>query len=91
MECMCAQTRPRFILSSERVLGGGVRTHVNSKGKISSTEKSSPEEVQTHDAASSRTAPNHAPTSRINVSEHAANSLSTPRIPKLNVFMPETV
>ena len=40
MECMCAQTRPRFILSSERVLwGNGVRTHVNSKGKIPSTVK----------------------------------------------------
>ena len=46
MECMCAQTRPR--LSSEEVffLGGGgggggrgVRTHLNSKGKIPSTEK----------------------------------------------------
>ena len=33
MECMCAQTRPRFMLSSERVLGNGVRTHGNSKGK----------------------------------------------------------
>ena len=31
-ECMCAQTRPRFILPSERVWGNGVRTHVNSKG-----------------------------------------------------------
>ena len=39
MECMRAQTRPRFILSSERGLGNGVRTHVNSKGKISSTER----------------------------------------------------
>ena len=40
MKCMCAQTRPRFILSSERVLGGnGVWTHVNSKGKIPSTGK----------------------------------------------------
>ena len=29
MECMCAQTRPRY----------GVRTHVKSKGKIFSTEK----------------------------------------------------
>ena len=39
MECMCAQTRPWFILSSERVLlsGNGVRTHVGSKGKIPST------------------------------------------------------
>ena len=35
MEYMCAQTRARFILSSERFfLGNGVRTHVNSKGKI---------------------------------------------------------
>ena len=40
MKCMCAQTRPRFILSSEGVLGGnGVGTHVNSKGKIPSTGK----------------------------------------------------
>ena len=37
MECIYAQTRPRFILSSEKVLGNGVRTHVNSKGKILST------------------------------------------------------
>ena len=36
MECMCAQTRPRFINSSERVIGKGVRSHVNSKGKIPS-------------------------------------------------------
>ena len=32
MECMWAQTRPRFILSSKRVWGNGVRTHANSKG-----------------------------------------------------------
>ena len=38
--CVCTQTRPRFILSSERVfLGNGVRNHVNSKGKIPSTGK----------------------------------------------------
>ena len=37
--CMCAQTRPRFILSSEKVLGDGVRTHVISKGKTTSTGK----------------------------------------------------
>ena len=30
---MCAQTRPWFILSSGRVLGNGVQTHVNSKEK----------------------------------------------------------
>ena len=35
MECMCAQTRPRFILSSKRVLRNGVRNHVNFKGKKS--------------------------------------------------------
>ena len=35
MKCMYAQTRPRFILSTEGVfLGNGVWTHVNSKGKI---------------------------------------------------------
>ena len=40
MECMYAQTRLRFILSSERFWGGnGARTHVNSKGKIPSTAK----------------------------------------------------
>ena len=33
VDCMCTQTRPRSILSSERVLVKGVRTHVNSKGK----------------------------------------------------------
>ena len=41
-------------------LGKGVRTHVNSKGKIPSTGKFSSEEDQTHDAVSSRTAsPTH--------------------------------
>ena len=40
MECMCAKTRPRFILSSESVWGeNGVRTHVNSKGNVLSTRK----------------------------------------------------
>ena len=40
MKCMFAQTRPRFILSSERVyLGNGVWTHFNSKGKIPFTGK----------------------------------------------------
>ena len=34
VECMSAQTRPRFILSSERV-----RTHISSKGKFQSTGK----------------------------------------------------
>ena len=62
MECMCAQTRSQFILSSERVLGNGDRTPVDSKGKIPSTGSS--EEVQTHDAASQRTAsPTHYPLS----------------------------
>ena len=58
MGCMCAQTRPWFILSSKRVLGNGVRTHVNSNGKIPSTGGS--EEGRTPDAASRRTAsPTH--------------------------------
>ena len=50
MECMCVQTRPWLILSSERVFLGLIRksfdliwkslTHVNSKEKIPSTRKS---------------------------------------------------
>ena len=40
MECMCAHTRPRFTLSSDRGLGNGVRIHVISKGKILSTRDS---------------------------------------------------
>ena len=32
MECMYAQTRPQFILSLERVLGDGVRIHIDSNG-----------------------------------------------------------
>ena len=53
MECMCAQTRPRFLLSSKRVWGevggvgggggNGVRTHVNSKGKNPLYRKKSPQ------------------------------------------------
>ena len=39
VEYICAQTRSQFILSSERVLENGVRTHINSKGKIPSTER----------------------------------------------------
>ena len=58
MECMCAQTRPQFILSSERVVGNGVRTHVISKGKI--TSSGGIEEGRIRDAASRRTAsPTH--------------------------------
>ena len=48
MECMGAQTRPWFILSSERVfLGNGVRTHVNSKEISPLLEKIFSEEDQT--------------------------------------------
>ena len=58
MEYMCAETRPCFILSSERVLENGVRTHVNSKGKIPSTGGS--QEDRTCVTASRRTAsPTH--------------------------------
>ena len=48
MECLCAQTGPRFILSSERVLGNGV------KGKIPSIGGSGQDRIR--DAASRRTA-----------------------------------
>ena len=57
-ECMCAQRRPWFTLSSKRVFGNEVRTHINSKGKIPCTRGS--EEGRTHDAASRRTvSPTH--------------------------------
>ena len=52
---MCAQTRPRFILSNERGFSrNGVRTHVNAKGKIPSTRGS--EDGETRNSASHRTA-----------------------------------
>ena len=61
MECMCAQTRPQFILSSERALGG-----MESEPMLTPTEQSpqpekfSPEEDRTRNSASSRTAsPTH--------------------------------
>ena len=49
----------------DEVLGNGIRTHVNSKGKIPSTRNNfSSEEDRTQDAASSRTAsPTHYPLS----------------------------
>ena len=57
-ECMCAQTRHRFILSSERFLKNGVRTHVDSKAKILSSRRS--QEGGASEAASRRTAsPTH--------------------------------
>ena len=61
MECMWAQTRPRYILSSERVLRG-----MESELMLTPREKSPlpkkifPEEYRIHNAASSRTAsPTH--------------------------------
>ena len=54
MECMHAQTRPRFMLSSKKVLGNGVRSHVDSKEKIPSTGGSA--EGRTLNTASGRTA-----------------------------------
>ena len=66
MECMCAQTRPRFIPSSERFGGGwgggGWGGGMESEPMLTQSEKSrlpeefSPEEDRAHDAASSRTA-----------------------------------
>ena len=58
MECVCAQTRPRFILSSEKVLGNGVRTHVDSSGEKNSA--GGLEKGGTREASSRRTAsPTH--------------------------------
>ena len=65
MECMCALTRPRSILSSERVWGEGVGVEselmLTPRGKALLPEKKiSSEEDRTHDAATSRTvSPTH--------------------------------
>ena len=57
MEYMYAQTRPWFLLSSERVLGESSQ-NPTPKGKIPST--GNPEEAGTHDAASPKIAsPTH--------------------------------
>ena len=57
---MCAETRPRFILFSERVFGKLSQSPCKLQGKIPYTGKNSPEEDRIHDAASSRTAcPTH--------------------------------
>ena len=56
---MCAQTRPRFILSSERLFFWGGGGGVESELMLTPKEKFSSED-RTHDAASSRTAgPTH--------------------------------
>ena len=66
MECICAQTRPWSILSSKRVLGNGVRTNVNCKGKIPSTGGT--EQGGTCDGVSHRTvSPTHC---QLNYSGH---------------------
>ena len=84
MECMCAQTRLRFILSSEIVLGNGVRTHVNSKGRISSTGAS--EEGRTSDAVPRITASQtHY---RLSYSRPCRNLKPTPPALKADVLTP---
>ena len=56
MECLFAQTRPRFILSPERVLGEWSQNSCYLQGKHPlCRKKNSPEENRTHDAAPSRT------------------------------------
>ena len=61
MKCMCAQTRPRFVLSSERVLGGKEsEPTLTPREKYALQENKISEEDGNHDAASSRTAsPTH--------------------------------
>ena len=61
MECMCAQTRPWFMLSSERVFGDWSQNPCELQAKNPLYQKKiSSEEYQTHNTASSRTAsPTH--------------------------------
>ena len=58
MEWMCAHTRPRFIISSERVLGEWSQNPCQLQGQNPLYRKKnlSSEEERTHDAASCRTA-----------------------------------
>ena len=54
MECMCAQARPRFILSSERVFRGmEPEPMLTPRGKypLSGEKKISPGEDRIHDSA----------------------------------------
>ena len=53
MKCMCAQTRPRFILSSEGVFGGMEFEPMLTPREKSPLPKMSPEEDQTRDAVDS--------------------------------------
>ena len=83
MECMCAQTRPWFILLYKRIFGNGVRTHINSKRKISSTVGS--EEDRTCGVASCRTAsPTHY---QLSYSSPTLCTISTGQGSRLHVSM----
>ena len=53
MKCMCAQTRPQFILSSEGVLGGMEFEPMLTPREKSPLPKMSPEEDRTRDAVDS--------------------------------------
>ena len=62
MKCMCAQTRRRFILSSERVFGGmEFEPMLTPRKKNPLYRKISPEEDRTRDAVDNE--PKHLPTS----------------------------
>ena len=54
MKCMCAQTRPRFILSSEGVFGGMEFELMLTPREKSPLPKMSPEEDRTCDAVDSK-------------------------------------
>ena len=53
MKCMCAQTRPRFVLSSEGVLGGMEFGPMLTPREKSPLPKMSPEEDRTRDTMDS--------------------------------------
>ena len=53
MKCMCAQTRPRFILSSEGVFGGMEFEPMLTPREKSPLPKMSPEEDRTRDTVDS--------------------------------------
>ena len=80
MKCMCAQTRPRFILSSEGVFGGMEFEPMLTPREKSPLPKMSPEEDRTRDAVDSE--PKHyqlsysGPPGRVNDTHHRQTKIT---------------
>ena len=91
MECMCAQTRPGFILSSERVFWGKEsEPMLTPRENPLYLKKFSSEEDRTHDAASSRTAsPRHCQRANPAQPRNKLAKMSSLNLPCLCLIFPE--